>query len=72
MKNVANCLVNMFPNLLIIGVIFACTAMKTQPQQSSQFRAVYYDFNFYPSDLVVDRYQQKHISFSSNAISKPL
>jgi hypothetical protein len=69
MKNIVNCLVNLFPNLLIIGVISACTAMKTQPQQSSQFRAVYY---FYQSDLVVDRYQQKHISFSSNAISKPL
>jgi hypothetical protein len=72
MKNIAACLVNLFPNLLIIGVISACTTMKNQPQQSSQFRAVYHGFNFYQSDLVVDRNQQKHIFISSTAIPKPL
>ncbi len=69
MKNIVTCLTNLVPNLLLIGMISACTAIKTQ---SPQFKAVYHDFNFYQSDLVVDRYQQKHISISSTATLKPL
>jgi hypothetical protein len=47
MQNIVACLTNLVPNLLLIGMVSACTAIKTQPQQSPQLRAVCHEISCY-------------------------